>query len=280
MNKDIYLCAISNVKSGKCSEDCSFCTQSAHHYIDIDTYGFKSIEVVVREAKRMKRANATGFCLVSANKAITDGILNKISQYAKAIKKEVDINLIACNGMATLSQLKELKDAGIDSYNHNLESSADFYKTICSTHSWESRFQTCINAKEAGLKVCSGGIFGMGESAEDRKNLIVSLKELELNAIAINLFHPNPQLPLKTKTLEKQEALDIISFVRSEVKSKKVMLAGGREMVFGNDLKEIFEAGANSIVIGSYLTTKGNEEVEEISTIRDMGYNIMGDCSE
>lgn len=280
MNKDIYLCAISNVKSGKCSEDCSFCTQSAHHKIDIDTYGFKSIEVVIEEVKKMKRANATGFCLVSANKSITDPILTKISEYAKAIKKEVDINLIACNGMATLSQLKELKDAGIDSYNHNLESSADFYKTICTSHSWESRFQTCVNAKEAGLKICSGGIFGLGESHEDRKSLIFALKELELNAIAINLFHPNPNLPLKTKKLEKQEALDIISWVRSEVKSKKVMLAGGREMVFGNDLKNIFEAGANSIVIGSYLTTKGNEKVKEIKTIQELGYNIMDNCSE
>ena len=146
--KKIYLCAISNLSSGNCSEDCKFCTQSAHYKTQIDTYKQKSIDEVVKEAKIAKQNRATGFCLVTSGKGLNDKKLDYVCKVAYEIGKKVDISLIACNGIASIEQLKELKKVGILSYNHNLETSKQFYPNICSTHSWEKRFETCENVKK------------------------------------------------------------------------------------------------------------------------------------
>jgi biotin synthase len=278
--QSIYLCAISNVQSGACKEDCKFCTQSLQYGADVSTFGFKSVEDVVNEAKKAKENKASGFCLVTAGKGLDDKKIEKISAYARTVKKELDINLIGCNGIATIEQLKELKNAGIDSYNHNLETAKEFYNEVCTTHSWEERFQTCLNAKEVGLNLCSGGIFGLGETLKNRNSFINSLKELKPKSVAINFFHQNESLPIKQKPLTKQEALDIIKRINQEVNPLKTMVAGGREIIFKDNLDEIFKSGANSIVIGDYLTTKGNETTKEISLIENLGYNIKSSCNE
>ena len=254
----IYLCAISNVSSGNCSEDCKFCTQSAHYKTDIPTYKEKSIDEVVKEAKLAKKNKAVGFCLVTSGKGLNDKKVEYISKLAYAIKKEVDISLIGCNGVASISQLKELKKAGITNYNHNLETSKEFYPNICSTHSWQERFETCLNVKSVGLKLCVGGIMGLGESREDRYSLLKSIKELNPFTIPLNFYIPNKHLPLKTTSITKDEALFWIKEYRKNFDSI-IMVAGGRELIFKDKWLEAIKAGANSIVIGNYLTTKGEK---------------------
>jgi len=171
----IYLCAISNIRSGICREDCKFCTQSAKWGADIKRYKQKEVKDIVNEAKLAKKNRAVGFCLVTSGKGLDDKTLEYVCETSKAILKEVDIKIIACNGTASKEALKELKKAGVSIYNHNLETSEEFYPSICTTHSWEERFITCENIKSAGLRLCSGGIFGMGESEEDRISLLNSL---------------------------------------------------------------------------------------------------------
>jgi len=275
----IYLCAIANIESGTCNEDCKFCTQSVKYKADINRYKRKDISDIVREAELSFQNKAVGFCLVTAGRGLNDKRLEFVCKAAYAVKKAVpQLSLIACNGTATVEQLKELKNAGVDNYNHNLETSKEYYSKICTTHSWNERFETCLNIKKAGLNLCSGGIFGMGESETDRLSMLNSLQELNPVSIPLNFFHPNKALPLPNNTLDRQQAFDIIKSTRELLPNSMIMVAGGREITFGNEQYEIFKYGANSIVIGNYLTTEGKVAENDIKTILDLGYEIAKDC--
>ncbi len=279
MSKEVFLCAISNISSGSCAEDCGFCTQSAKHHADIQRYKYKEISQIVEEAKIAKANGAVGFCLVTSGKGLDDKKLDFVCRACEAVKKEVkELNIIACNGLANLNQLKSLKSAGVDLYNHNLESSRKFYKTLCTTHSWEQRYQTCLHVKEAKLRLVSGGIFGLGESEYDRVSFIQSIKSLDPFTVPMNFFHPNSALPIKKKPLDEDLALAIIKYVRSELPHTRLMVAGGREVTFKTKQAQIFDAGANSIVIGNYLTTVGNKPNKDIQMIINAGYDIAQYC--
>jgi len=281
MHKTIYLCAISNVLSGSCKEDCHFCTQSSKYKTDIQRYNFKDPSIVIKEAKKAKDSMAIGFCLVTSGL----GLDFKRKEYMldlleKLSFEKLDLNYIGCNGLATLEDLKELKSAGLGSYNHNLETSKNYYKKICSTHDWEDRYKTTLAVKEAGLKLCSGGIFGMGESKKDRDDFIDALVSLEPNSVAINFYVPNPALPLKENTISKDEAKKVIETLANRLPKSRIMVAGGREYLFKDSLKELFELGVNSIVIGDYLTTKGEKEDKDIKVIKELGYKIAKSCND
>lgn len=279
MRKAIFLCSICNISSGSCAEDCGFCTQSAKHHANIERYKYKAIEQIVKEAKHVTSYGALGFCLVTSGLGLDDKKLSFVCEAARAVRAEIpDIHLIACNGLASVEQLKTLKEAGVNSYNHNLETSKAFYEKICSTHSWEERYQTCLNVKESGLALCSGGIFGLGESAEDRASFIQSVKALEPQTMPLNFYHPNEALPLKAKPLSEQEALGIIQEVKQSLPSTMLMVAGGREITFKNRQCDIFEAGADAIVIGDYLTTAGQPPREDLAMIEALGYEIAKSC--
>jgi len=275
----IYLCAISNISSGNCSEDCKFCTQSAHFDVEIQKYKEKPIDEVIKEAKLAKKNKAVGFCLVTAGKGLNDKNLEYVCEVAKAVKKEVDISLIGCNGTATKEQLIELKKAGIENYNHNLETSKEFYKNICTTHSWEERFETCLNAKSAALNLCTGGILGLGEDEKDRYSMLESIKELNPMSVPLNFFIPNAKLPLTQTKITKEEALFWISEYRKTLPKAMIMVAGGRELIFGENWIEALKVGANAIVIGNYLTTKGEVANKDIEMIKKYNYKIAKSCN-
>jgi len=274
----IYLCAISNILSGSCKEDCSFCTQSSKYKTDIQRYNFKDIKTIVAEAKLARESKAIGFCLVTSGVGLDKKRKNfMIDALSKLKKEDIGLNYIGCNGIAKKEDLLLLKDAGLGSYNHNLETSQNYYKKICSTHDWKSRYETCVSVKEAGLKLCSGGIFGMGESRVDRDELINSLVLLAPNSVAINFFMPHPALPLTKNTISKEEAKDVILKIKEHLPNSRIMVAGGREQMF-KELKELFSLGVNSIVIGDYLTTKGEKKDKDLKILEDLGYEIADSC--
>ena len=281
MNREIFLCAINNILSGTCKEDCKFCTQSVRYHADIERYNYKSIDKIIDEAKQAKSNGALGYCLVTAGKGLDDKKVDFVARIAQAIKKEVkDLNLIACNGTATLEQLKFLKEHGIDSYNHNLETSKAYYETIFTTHSWDERYQTCLNVKEIGLQLCCGGIWGMGESDEDRETLLQAIVSLNPESTPLNFYIPNPALPIKSRNIDKIEALKIIKRARKLLGDDKLlMVAGGRELIFGGDEKEMFDAGVNSIVIGNYLTTTGDAPLKDITMLEKINYKVATSCN-
>ncbi|WP_201352347.1 biotin synthase [Hydrogenimonas urashimensis] len=281
MSRKIFLCAISNISSGHCLEDCRFCTQSVRYGADISRYYHKPIETIVEEAKRARERKAAGFCLVTAGRGIDEKTLRFVCETAEAVKKEVaGLALIACNGTASVEQLTILKEHGIDSYNHNLETSETFYPQICTTHSWKERYETCENVKKAGLKLCTGGIFGLGESMEDRLLLLESIRSLDPASVPINFYHPNTALPLEKKTVPAKEALKMIRIAREVLGERRIMVAGGREITFGDEDYRIFEAGADAIVIGDYLTTRGKEPTRDHRMLQAHGYEIAGSCHE
>ncbi len=280
MKKEIFLCAINNILSGTCLEDCKFCTQSVRYHADIERYNYKSIDTIVQEAKKAKSYGALGYCLVTAGKGLDDKKVDFVARASQAIKAEVDnLNLIACNGTASIEQLRYLKEHGIDSYNHNLETSEEYYATICTTHSWSERYETCQNAKSVGLQLCTGGIFGMGETAEDRTSLLNAIASLNPDSTPLNFYHPNKALPIKSRNISQEEALQIVSRARKLLGEEKLlMVAGGRELLFEGSEELMFEAGANAMVIGNYLTTTGDAPLKDKKMLEKLGYGVAVSC--
>jgi biotin synthase len=276
VTKEIFLCAISNINSGTCNEDCKFCSQSVKYKADIERYIQKPIETIIEEAKAARASGALGFCLVTAHKGLDDKVLKFVCDVARAVSSAVpDLRLIACNGTASVEQLLTLKEAGVKAYNHNLETSEAFYPEVCTTHGWRERYETCQNVNKAGLKLITGGIFGMGETQEDRISMLESIKSLNPVSVPLNFYHHNPALPLKPNPLTTDEALELITIAREIISdADRIMIAGGREMQFGDRQKEIFAAGANSIVIGNYLTTQGRDRSSDLEMIKELGFEV------
>ena len=276
MTKKIFLCSICNINSGTCNEDCKFCSQSVKYKADIERYKQKPLDQILEEARRLEALGALGFCLVTAQKGLDDKTLDFVCNIASTLRREVPrLRLIACNGTASVDQLKELQKSGIHAYNHNLETSREFYSQICTTHPWEERYETCENVNSVGLKLISGGIFGMGETDDDRLSMLHSLKALNPVSVPLNFYHHNPALPLNPSPLSIDDALDLVRLSRTILDSTdRIMIAGGREITFKERQHEIFEAGANSIVIGNYLTTAGREAHADLEMLQKMGFEI------
>ena len=277
--KTIMLCAICSVTQGNCAEDCAYCTQSAKAGADITKFKEKSVQQVVDEAKMAYKNHALGFCLVTSGARLNDKKNDYIASLARAVHKEVpNLMLIACNGMATYEQLCELKNAGVFSYNHNLETSREYFPKICTTHSWDERYQTNLDAKRAGLMLCTGGIYGVGESEADRVSFRASLKELEPFSSPINFFIKNEALSLDLPPLSADEALKIVCETKNALPETRVMIAGGREKILGDRQYEIFENGADAIVIGDYLTAKGEKASKDIEELTKRGFGFASIC--
>ncbi|MDD5212615.1 MAG: biotin synthase [Sulfuricurvum sp.] len=276
MTQKIFLCSICNINSGTCNEDCKFCSQSVKYKADIERYKQKPMDQILEEARKLESLGALGFCLVTAQKGLDDKTLEFVCNVANTLKCEVPrLRLIACNGTASVEQLIELKKSGVAAYNHNLETSRAFYPQVCTTHPWDERYETCENVNRVGLKLISGGIFGMGETQEDRLNMLCSLKELNPVSVPLNFYHHNPVLPLNPSPLSIDESLDLIRLSRSILaNADRIMIAGGREITFKERQHEIFEAGANSIVLGNYLTTAGCEAHTDLEMLQKLGLKI------
>ncbi|HUH43004.1 MAG TPA: biotin synthase [Sulfurimonas sp.] len=276
MNQKIFLCSICNINSGTCNEDCKFCSQSVRYKADIERYKQKEMSLILKEAHSAYSNGALGFCLVTSDKGLNDKTLSFVCSIAEILTKELpELRLIACNGTATLEQLLTLKASGIKAYNHNLETSKDFYPKICTTHSWNDRYETCQNVNEAGLVLISGGIFGLGESQEDRVSMLKSLESLKPTSVPINFYHHNEALELSPNPLNIDEAFSLIKLTRDMIPdAQRVMVAGGRGLMFGDREGEIFSHGANSIVIGNYLTTSGKAMQRDLEMLKSLNLAI------
>jgi len=272
VSEKIFLCSICNINSGTCLEDCKFCSQSVRYKADIERYKQKDIELIKQEAINARDNGALGFCLVTADKGLNDKTLKFVCDVAKEVRAVApELRLIACNGTATIEQLLTLKEAGIKAYNHNLETSEAFYPKICTTHPWSERYETCQNVNSAGLVLITGGIFGLGETQEDRVSMLEALNSLNPTSVPINFYHHNEALELQPNPLKIEEAFELIGLTRKTIpNAERIMVAGGRELMFGERQAEIFEHGANSIVIGNYLTTSGRAMNKDLDMLKSL----------
>ncbi|BBA79476.1 biotin synthetase [cyanobacterium endosymbiont of Rhopalodia gibberula] len=274
----VDLCSIVNVKSGNCSEDCSFCSQSAHHQgEDSPIYGLKSSEEILDRAKSAAAAGAKRFCLVSQGRGskyqgANSKEFEQILETVQLITTETNIKPCCALGEITLEQARSLRAAGVTRYNHNLEASENFYPKIVSSHSWRDRVKTVKNLKEAGIQSCTGGILGMGETWEDRIDLAFALRELEVESVPINLFNPRKGTPLGERSpLKPFEALKAISIFRFILPQQILRYAGGRETTMGELQSLGLKAGINAMLIGHYLTTLGQLPEQDIAMVESLG---------
>ncbi|MFC1595998.1 biotin synthase BioB [Candidatus Margulisiibacteriota bacterium] len=269
--KSISLCSIGNVKSGKCSEDCKFCAQSAHYQTDTITYPLKSGEAIINEVTLSQTENkAERFGIVTSGKSVlSDKELGVICKVLRAYPPGMG----KCASLGTLSyeQCLTLKEAGLETLHHNLETSRSFFPQICTTHSYDERLQTLLNAKKAGLKLCAGGIFGLGETLEQRVELAFELKGVDPDGIPLNFLSPIPGTPLENQlVLKPLEALKLIAMFRFVHPEKTIRIGGGREKALRSLQPMMFMAGANAALTGNYLTTVGKSPKEDQKMVQDL----------
>ncbi|GFZ30204.1 biotin synthase [Clostridium zeae] len=272
--KEIDFCTIMNAKSGRCSEDCKFCAQSAHYKTEVEVYGLVSKEAAIKLAKENESEGVNRFSLVTSGRGINGSEFEKVLDIYEELNKEVKIDLCASLGIMEYEQFLKLKEKGITMYHHNLETSREYYDNICTTHSYDERIDTINAAKNAGLDICSGGIIGLGESFEDRIKLAFQLKELEVKSIPVNILNPIKGTPLENaKSLTQQEILKTIAIFRLINPEAFIRLAGGRNLIdeFGENC---FNAGANATITGNYLTTSGNKISDDKKMISDLKLEV------
>lgn len=274
--KDIIsLCSIINAKSGRCSEDCTFCAQSSHFNTNVEMYDFLPPNAIERRAQEISKYPIERFSIVTSGLSLNNK--QDFNNLKKSIKKISELSIVpgVSIGLQTKEQLLELKVAGLKEFHHNLETSREFFPNICTTHKYDDDVNTVKLAKELGFYVCSGGIFGIGESIEDRVSLAFELKELQVDSIPINFLISIKGTPLENKEpLKPFEALKIISMFRFVLPDKDIRVCGGREFVLKQLHPLVFFAGANGIMVSDYLTQKGRKIEDDIEMINDLGLKI------
>ncbi|MDP8230342.1 MAG: biotin synthase BioB [Candidatus Gorgyraea atricola] len=269
------LCSLINAKSGLCSEDCKFCAQSARHNTGCEVYSLVSVEKMIDAAKKAKEIGAANFCIVISGEGPTKEEFEDIKKAIARIKKDVGIKVDCSLGRLDEAMIRELKELGIDRYNHNLETSENFYKEICTTHAYKNRLDMVGMLKDAGLGPCCGGIIGMGEGVEDRLKLLFTLKELGVKCVPINILNPRKDTPLEDiQPLSPWEIIKTVAVFRLVLQDAIIKVAGGRELGLRDMQAMAFTSGANGMIIGGYLTTKGRSVEQDLQMARDLGFKL------
>lgn len=251
----IDLCSIINGRSGRCPEDCKYCAQSAHNHTDCEVYDFLPEEKILEACKLNEREGVDRFSIVTAGKALTGDEFDLAIHAYETMSKECDIELCASMGFLSREQLRRLKEAGVTSYHHNIETSKRNFPNICTTHTYDQKMETLKMVKEEGLYACSGGIIGMGETWEDRLDMAVSLAEVEVDSIPINALMPIKGTPLEgLERISEQDILRTIAFFRYINPKAEIRLAAGRALLT-NDGEIAFKSGASASITGNMLTT-------------------------
>lgn len=270
------LCTLLNAKSYLCGEDCGFCAQSVRFDTEADRYGLMHPEEVVEAAKRAEKNGAQNFCIVTSGAAPVEEEFEKIVGIFQHLSKETHLNLDASLGFITEEQARRLKEAGVRRFNHNLQSSREFYPKIVSTHTYETRLETIRALLEGGLELCSGGILGMGETREDRVKLAFEIKPYKPHCIPINVLNPRPGTPFEDQPKpDSMEVLKTIAVFRLIHPRANIKLAGGREVnLTPAEQEQALRGGANGLIIGGYLTTAGNPVQEDLRMLQAAGYKV------
>ena len=267
----VDFCTIINGRSGRCSEDCKYCAQSACHHTGCDEYDFLPKEEIMANAKANQDAGANRFAIVTSGRALSGKDFEKALDTYRTMKGELHIGLCASHGLLTRAQLHALRQTGVTSYHHNIETSRRFFPQICTTHTYDDRIRTIKDAQAEGLCVCSGGIIGMGETWEDRLGMAISLAELGIESIPINALMPIPGTPFEGREeLSGDDILRTIAFFRFINPEANIRLAAGRKLLPENGATALL-CGASASITGNMLTTSGSTIVEDMAMIKRLG---------
>ena len=271
VGKALETCGIINAKSGTCGEDCKFCAQSGHYATSVEEYPLKSIEEIAQAARRSKEEGSKRFGIVTSGKGLTDTEIKIIADAIRRMTGEIDIIPCASLGALNRESFTLLKEAGLVRYHHNIETSERFYPNIVSTHDYSERISTIKDAKSCDLEVCSGGIFGLGESWRDRIDMACLLKELDVDSVPLNFLVPIEGTPLGgVRQLSPVEAIKIIALFRIVLPDKTIRVAAGRESVLKDFQGMMYAAGANGMMVGGYLTVAGRGVEEDLALVEEI----------
>ena len=269
---DVDVEQLHNIKKNMCSEDCTFCGQSAFYNTGIDTYDLPPADEIVSQARNAKEQGSESYCLVAAWREPSPDDFKQVCKIIRRIVGEVGISVECSLGFLNKSQAQTLHDIGVRRYNHNLETSRSMFPKICTTHTYDDRLETLYTARDAGLELCTGGIIGMGESREQRLELALDLARICPTEVTINILVPMPGTPMELQTpLDAAESARMFAVLRFLLPHSIIKISGGREKAFDDDGASLLRGGANGIITSGYLTTKGNSPKKDSEMIKKAG---------
>ncbi|MFH1033856.1 MAG: biotin synthase BioB [Pseudomonadota bacterium] len=273
----VEFCAIVNARSGRCSEDCAFCAQSAHHHTQAETYGLMDAQEIVARGKAAAAAGALRFGIVTSGRACPDGPeLDAICRAVERLRAENVILPCASLGLLNEDQARRLASSGLVRYHHNLEAGPSFFPRVCTTHAYQDRVDTVLTARQAGLETCVGGIVGLGETAGERLEFFEALAGLAPESVPLNFLNAIPGTRLeRVRPLSALEALAAIAVCRLLLPKAHIRTCGGRQQVLGNLAPLMYLAGASATMIGNYLTTEGRQASEDIRDLEALGLKAV-----
>jgi biotin synthase len=263
---------LNNIKKNACSEDCTFCGQSAFFDTGIESYQLPTPEEVVTKAQKAKEEGAESYCLVAAWREPSTTDFQKVCKIITEINDKVGISVECSLGFLTIQQATKLKELKVKRYNHNLETARSKFSEICTTHTYDDRLKTLAIAREAGLELCTGGIIGLGETRAQRLELILELSRLYPEEVTINILVPVPGTPLELQAdLPNSEIVRMFSVIRFLLPESVIKISGGRETNLDDSGEELLQSGANGIITAGYLTMGGNEAEKDRKMIEKIG---------
>jgi len=272
--KTVQLYLLMNAKSGLCPEDCSYCSQSKVAASDIPKYNLLSADRLLDGARIAHERGSRTYCIVISARAPSESEMRAVTEIVPQIKSKYNLDICACLGLLTPDEALRLKLCGVDRVNHNLNTSSNFYEEICSTHTYQDRIRTLLAVRQAGMELCSGGIVGMGESKTDVVRMAMELRDLGVESIPVNFLNAIEGTPLeKSNYLTPRYCLKVLAMFRLVNPDREIRIAGGRELHLGS-LQCLGLYAANSIFVGNYLTTKGQEPTADYKMIEEMGFEI------
>ncbi|MFP4176973.1 MAG: biotin synthase BioB [Candidatus Brocadiia bacterium] len=268
---EMALCSIINARSGHCSEDCAFCAQSAHNNAETEIYDLVDTNRIVQAASEAAELGSSHFGIVTSGAGLQDDEIDRVVRAVERINDELDMKVCASLGNLSEDAFAELKQAGLNRYNHNVETSRRYFSEIVSTHSYEDRVNTVRAAAAQDISVCCGGIIGMGESRRDRVGMAATIRELPVDSVPINILMPVPGTPLNdAEPLSSTEILKTICVFRVLMPDRTIKVAGGRESALGDFQGMAFTSGANGMIVGDYLTQRGRSPEDDMRLIGEL----------
>ncbi|WP_022663907.1 biotin synthase BioB [Desulfospira joergensenii] len=273
--KKINLCTICNAKSGKCSENCGFCPQSAFHQTQIENYGLLGKEELTQIPKRLSGSHVNRYSVVTSGRGLSSDEVDLVAQAFLSLEGK-RLSYCASLGIIQDQDFDVLKNAGVTRYHHNLETAESHFKKICTTHTFKDRIDNIKRAQKAGFEICSGGIFGIGETNSQILELALELKRLDIDAVPLNFLSPIPGTPMEgLSKLTPLKCLKIIALFRYVLPEKDIIICGGRQLNLKQLVPFMFHAGANGIMTGNYLTTQGASLEDDIEMIIQLGFEAL-----
>lgn len=275
---EVEVCSIISARTGKCGENCKYCSQSIHNHAEIACHPLMEVEEVRQAAIKAKENGASRFCIVTSGRSEGGDDFGKILEMIKAVASIEGIHCCASLGLLNEEQIKQIKEAGVERFNHNINTSKNFHKEICTTHDFEDRVKTVKMIEENGIEACTGVILGMGESREDRIDMALSLAELNPKTVPINVLNPIKGTPLEgyEDRITEEEVIRTICIFRLVLPNAILRYAGGRKTRLSKEMQELgLRAGINGLLAGDYLTTDGVETKEDKRMLEEMGLTTV-----